>query len=32
VDALSPAVALKRLGMISNAPAMVSAAPTVSAA
>jgi hypothetical protein len=32
VDALSPAVVLKCLGMISNAPAMVSAATTVSAA
>jgi hypothetical protein len=32
VDALSPALVLKCLGMISNVPAMVSAATTVSAA
>jgi hypothetical protein len=32
VDALSPAVVLNRLGMISNAAAKVSAATTVSAA
>jgi hypothetical protein len=32
VDALSPAVMLKCLGMISNTPAMVSAATSVSAA